>query len=166
MTVPQTTLERAFLEDHRCLTRGFSDLLDALRADDPVESARIADEIDRIAGPHIEFEETVYYPAVSRRIGRENTSQLYDEHHIGLRAVRTLLSRDPERPFAPHEREALIEEAQTALDHAVTCGTLLAHLKDLDQSARTRMLEDLRAARARGRRWSDLPVRSAADDAT
>ena len=50
-------LGEAFVEDHQHLTRGLNHLLEALRNENFQEAAWIAEELDTIAGPHIQFEE-------------------------------------------------------------------------------------------------------------
>jgi hypothetical protein len=157
MTRGRSELEKAFLDDHRHLTRGLSRLLEALRRNDVAEARQVADELDRVAGPHIEFEEETFYPQIGRAIGASNLDRLYEEHQVGLHAVDTLRRRDPGHPLEPAERDTLVEEVQVALDHAVSCATLLSHLGDLDEKRQRELLDRLHDARRRGRRWSELP---------
>jgi len=155
MTVKHTPLTDAFLADHRHLTRGFSALIEALERDDLAEAKRIADELDRLAGPHIEFEELVYYPAVERSLGRDNVDKLYHEHQVGLGAIRSLLERD-DTPLIDAERGRLLADANVALEHAVSCGALLGYVTALAEEEQAEMLRHLEAARERGRRWTEL----------
>ncbi|MHC4429725.1 MAG: hemerythrin domain-containing protein [Planctomycetota bacterium] len=153
-----SALRDAFLEDHRHLVQGFSRLVEALEADDLVTAVRVAGELDVAAGPHIEFEETVYYPQLARTMDRGDVDRLYHEHDLGLDAVRTLLAHDPQQPLEPEQKRRLIEESRTALEHAVSCGALLSHLTVLDERRQAEILEDLRSIRKRGRRWTERPT--------
>ncbi len=149
------SLRDAFVEDHRHLTRGLNRLLKTLRAGDVESGVQIAEELDRTAGPHIQFEEEVLYPEIARTRGSEFTGRLYDEHGQALRAIRTLLDADPEE-LPASAREQVIQDAQTGLDHAVSCGTLLSHLTTLPEEIQERLLGRLMELRREGRRWSEL----------
>ena len=65
------SLRDAFVEDHRTLTRGLSRMLKLVEDGDYDEAARVAKELDRDAGPHIEFEEKSFYPEVRKTRGRD-----------------------------------------------------------------------------------------------
>jgi Hemerythrin HHE cation binding domain len=147
-------LAKAFLEDHKHLIQGFSRLLGALEEGDVTEASQIADDIDRLAGPHIEFEEEFFYPILEQVRGREYVSQLYKEHGAGLHAVKSLLGAKSD--LGSDETEALVSEAQTALDHAVSCGGLLGHVTALDEEQQVELLQKLLGLREQGRRWTEL----------
>jgi hemerythrin-like domain-containing protein len=66
----KSSLERTFVEDHKHLTRGFSEILKALDADDWERASHLADELDRLVGSHIEFEERFLYPEVGKVLRR------------------------------------------------------------------------------------------------
>lgn len=157
-------LREAFLEDNRKLTRGLLRLLDALKENDLVAARREADRLDQDAGPHMAFEEQVFYPTLDRILGSAFVDQLYHEHAEGQDAVRTVLNREPDHPFADHERQALVEHVETALEHALSCGTLLSHVDVLEAPAKQEMLERLLELRRRGRRWTALGSPTAQPD--
>ena len=83
MTNQSPTLRDAFLEDHRSLTTGLSNLLQALEDGDLREATRMADDLDQVAGPHMTFEEEVFYPELARILGPEFIERLYGEHEAG-----------------------------------------------------------------------------------
>jgi len=147
-------LAKAFLEDHKHLIQGFSRLLQALKENDVSKASQIADDIDRQAGPHIEFEEEFFYPILQQARGREYVSQLYQEHGAGLHAVKSL--RDAKGDLGTDETEALLADAQTALDHAVSCGSLLSHVTTLGDQQQAELLEKLLGLRKQGRRWTEF----------
>lgn len=150
----ENQLAKAFLEDHKHLTQGFSSLLRALEEDDIAKASEIANDIDRLAGPHIEFEEEFFYPVVERSRGREYVSRLYKEHGAGLQVVKSL--REREKKLDPKETEALVTAARTALDHAVSCGTLLSHVTTLGEQEQADLLQKLLDLRKHGRRWTAM----------
>jgi hypothetical protein len=86
MTGTDYTLHMAFLEDHRHLTKGLAGLLKSLRRSDAPGATMIARELDRVAGPHMAFEETVLYPELVARLGQAFVDQLH--HTAGCAWVR------------------------------------------------------------------------------
>ena len=152
------SLAAAFTADHRHFTRGLSRLLKALESDDLATAVELAEELDHAVGPHIEFEEEVFYPEVARAMGHEYVRELYLEHQVGQSALRALLSRR-DAALSPGERDELIARLRTAMDHALSCGTLLSHVTGQGPEAQRRMLERRDEMIARGRRWTELPAR-------
>ena len=145
----------AFLRDHRLLTRGFSQMVTALRDGDLGRAAEIADELDRSAGAHVAFEEELLYPLVEQARGQEYTSRLYREHEVALQTVRSLLSY-AEDPSPRLDIDQLLNGARTAVVHAVSCGSLLSHLTSLPREGQQRMLQRLRELEEQSPRWTDL----------
>jgi hypothetical protein len=160
MPTSRSPLAKAFLEDHRKMTRQMARLRDALRRDDLTAAVRLADELDQVAGPHIEFEETIYYPVLIEPLGKTFVKQLYREHDQGLKAVKALTRRKPNgKPFSPSERQRLLEQVQTALEHAGTCGTLVSYLASVDEKQQSTLLEQLEKTRSQQRRWTEWASR-------
>jgi hypothetical protein len=150
------SLSEAFLEDHRHLTRGLSNILQALRDDHLEEAIRIAEDLDRVAGPHMEFEEEILYPEVGKSRGSDYVSRLYREHQVALEAVKALISSKNQERLEPQLKEQLLQSLTTGLDHAISCGTLLSHVTSLDQKRQDEMLTRLLDLRRIGHRWSEL----------
>ncbi len=159
MTDPSTALREAFLEDHKHLTRGLTRTLEALLDGDDANAIRLADTMDQAVGPHMEFEEEVFYPKLAGILGEGFVEHLEEEHEIGQQAVKTLLSHTPGGPLTEEERMGLIESLDTMLDHAVGCGTLLSHLDGLQEKRKKRLLEQLLEFRRLGLRWTELDHR-------
>jgi len=147
-------LRQAFSEDHRVLTRGLTGVVDALREADLAQAVRRAEELDRRVGPHMAFEEQVYYPELRLVLGDRFVDRLYHEHALGLDAVRRLIRHDPAQPLP--ERERIVEELTTALEHARSCGTLLSHLTRLDPGTLGAMRQALEELRRRELRWTEV----------
>lgn len=153
-----TTLEAEFLQDHRVLTQGLHALRDALETGDLDGARRIAEDLDRDAGAHIEFEERYFYPRLVPLLGEEFVRQLYREHDAGRNAIRELESGQAHGLEDAH-RLPLIGDVEIAAEHALTCGTLTSHLAELPEEERDEMLERLRECRARQRRWTEIDIR-------
>ena len=149
-------LHEAFLEDHRQLTRGLARIRQALLDGDVGGAARMAEALDHQVGPHMEFEETVFYPELRKKLGSEFVDQLYHEHDIGRSALEALIELGPSGSLAEARRRELAQNVNTALEHAKSCGTLLSHLDYLTEEERATMLEQLLAARERGRPWTQI----------
>lgn len=154
MKTARNNLEREFTTDHRGLTQGFARLLELLQSGENDAARDLADHIDQVAGPHIEFEETVLYPAVSRAESSDFTARLYSEHQIAFEAV-TWLRSHPAEGIDDATRRRLIEQVQTGLDHAMSCGSLTSYLTTLDESQYEILLGKLHTCREAGHRWSE-----------
>jgi hypothetical protein len=122
------------------------------------EAVEIADELDRIAGSHLMFEEKVLYPALVEPLGEDFVDRLYSEHEEGQAAVRSLLEACDEGLSAA-DMERVLGQLDTAIKHALSCGTLLSRVRGLTADKAQEMLADLREAREEGRRWTELEPR-------
>ena len=154
MKSEKNPLHEAFLEDHRQLTRGLARIRQALLDEDVAGAARLASELDRQVGPHMEFEEAVFYPELRKKLGSEFVDRLDHEHDIGRAALEALIELGPSGSLTEARRGEILCSVETALEHAKSCGTLLSHLGYLDEEERAAMLEELLAARERGRPWT------------
>ena len=147
----------AFEEDHRRLTQGLEELVQALRADDLERATELAERVDRAVGAHIDFEEGVFYPQLEKTLGSKFVSRLFHEHDAGKSAIRSLLAVRERGDLDAETRGEILADLDIALEHALSCGTLLSHLDRLDEEQLATMLRQLHEARERGRRWSQLP---------
>ena len=151
----RTRLEQEFIADHRRLTRAFQRLIRAVERNESHELRAGADELDRIAGPHIEFEEHVLYPRVEDDRGNDFGAKLRREHQVARSALRFLQNRG-DAALDADDRARVLEQLRVGLDHAVACGTLLSHLAVLDEAEQENMLDRLQAYRNRKLRWTQL----------
>ena len=103
------------------------------------------------------FEEQVFYPELSKMLGAEDVSHLYEDHDTGKHAVRTLLEGSEGGTLGETRRAALLTDLRGMLEHAEGCGTLLSHLEGLPQERLERLMNSLLELRSRGMRWSALP---------
>jgi hypothetical protein len=145
-------LQDAFLKDHRILIRGLTELQSAVDREDRPAAERLAAQLDRVAGPHIEFEEMFFYPMLVAIIGADFVRRLYREHDCGRRALERL--RDGDEEDVPWQE--LRNSLRIAMDHVLSCGSLASHLAALDADCREDLLVKLTDARQRGARWTEI----------
>ncbi len=150
-----SALADAFLEDHRHLTRGLTRLLEAIREEKFELAVRLAEELDRVVGPHMQFEEEVFYPMLAERLGRGFAGRLYGEHALGQRAVRKIKALRPEQIDSALQQELIVSLSKT-LDHALSCGSLLSYVSHLQPGEEERLVKRLRELRSTGKRWTEL----------
>lgn len=150
-------LGEAFVEDHQHLTRGLNNILKALHRSDLQKAAQMAGELDIVAGPHIQFEEEVLYAVVAKAEGEEFVNKLYHEHQLGKDALKILVQSQEGKSNVAQQLTPLIENLEVALDHVLSCGTLLSHLTNLDEQTQEEMLKKLQECRNQKKRWTKLP---------
>jgi hypothetical protein len=149
-------LVEEFANDHRRLTRGLAELLSTIRRGDLEAAVAIGDRIDRQAGGHIQFEESVLYPAVGKAQGRAYEEKLLSEHEVARRGLMRLAGlRDDELHDARVKAE-LIDAFSTAEQHAESCGTLISHLELLPVEEQKTALAQLQQCRREAPRWTQL----------
>lgn len=155
-TTKQSPLVKEFLDDHRLMTRMLSDLVTLLEGDHPEAARSLANQLDKLAGPHIAFEEQCLYPAVKARRGAVLQSQLQHEHDEARAALTQLLSTNVEELNRPTMRQVLAVALRKGLKHAESCGTLVSHLQELPQEQKQATLSRLLHLRHEGLRWTQL----------
>jgi hypothetical protein len=149
-------LVRAFLEDHRQLTRLLAKLRKALGHGDWKTSQNLARQLNALGGPHIDFEENVLYPLVRKLRGPRFAGQLYQEHQVVRQALEQLLSL-PAQPPGGTALADLAGKVKMGLKHAESCGTLVSHLQALPSQEQAQALAKLQQLRSEGRKWTELP---------
>lgn len=153
----RSPLEKAFLEDHHKMMRGMDAVNQALDADDVSRAIEAARELDREAGPHIQFEEEVLYPHVKEARGEEYYATLIGEHDEARRGVEALLELDEAGKLSAADIREIRAEIQTGLEHGTHCGTLLSYLTTLDPARQQSALNRLLELRRTGSPWHQLP---------
>ena len=148
-----SSLKEEFTRDHRKLTRGYLAIARALEKNELEKAKALADELDQVAGPHIEFEEEFLYPHVAEKRGDPFAARLYDEHSEILEAIRELRQCTE---MSIENQKLLSDGMQVGLQHAATCGTLLSHLSVLPGPVQTQLLEEYLRLKKTGKRWTQL----------
>ena len=153
---PWNELKRAFVHDHRVLTRGFRDLIAQLDAADYFVVAKLADQLDQLAGPHIEFEERYLYPAGGRIRGQDYAENLYDEHAEVIAAITELQELTDASEPSEQQLADWRSSLQHGLEHAAACGSLLSHLQVMPSEQQKEYLDAMQELRVQARRWSEF----------
>ena len=149
-------LVKTFMDEHRTFMRGLSAVLEQVKRDDLMAARNLADELDQMAGPHIQFEEEILYPEVGRARGQGLERQLRDEHSVIRNAIERLLDVDFAKADLPKLRAELEVALKTAVQHAESCGTLISHLKTLSPVNQQEAIRRLCELRDIGTRWTEL----------
>lgn len=156
MTNTWNRLQRAFVDDHRTLTREYKVILECLAKREFQAASRAADDLDQSAGPHIEFEERFLYPQVERVRGSNYTSRLYLEHDSVVAVLRELADISPDQELSELDIQRWKSGLQHGVDHASACGSMLSQLKTLPESEQLRLLDGLTRLHEKKSRWSEL----------
>ena len=138
--------------------RDLAALRDALRGGALARAMMVANQLDRHAGPHIEFEQSCLYPILEKRLGKAMVQRLYHEHEVGRDLLRALYRLPPDARLSTRMRERLAEKAEAARRHAVGCSEALTPLDDMDEDRQSALSERLRSSRSRQTRWTQLPL--------
>ena len=154
----KNSLKQEFIKDHQKLTRGFAQIIKAVKDCKWSDATAAAKELNREGGPHIAFEEDVLYPRVAQSRSEQSVRHLYEEHQDAIAAIQFLSTHSEGADITPDTKVELVNKLQTSLDHAVSCGTLLSYLTVLDESMQDELLAKLEQHRAEGKSMTDLAV--------
>lgn len=151
-TLSKSAVVQAFLVDHRKFMKLLRDVGLALNAGDLAQARALAATLDKVAGPHIAFEEAVLYPAVR---GHDHTfvTGLYDEHQSIVRALDRLLN---ESELDATSRQEIADAFDQGVRHAEHCGTLVSQLSALSPDDQREALDELYQLRASDLKWTEL----------
>ncbi|MXP48288.1 hypothetical protein GRI43_12905 [Altererythrobacter luteolus] len=163
MSDPVKELLAEFHRDHAVLGRGLYRLGTALRDRDILSAKKIADELDREAGPHIAFEEQCFYPALRPLIGDEEVDRFYEEHEAG-KDVLTLIRSMPDEAWPDAKRmEQMLSEVENMEHHVTECGEMFGAMGRIPADEQRTMLAKLAELREADIRWSEVaPAKRAA----
>ena len=143
-----------FLKDHQQFSRLLFQIIKLLEAGQISEARTRADELDRLAGPHIAFEEAELYPRL-QILGERNAKEemLVEQHHDALHALKQLV--DLENPDGD-QLESVKAGFNDALKHAEHCGSLISLMTQLNHQEQSESLKSLLDFPAQGQRWTEL----------
>ncbi len=150
----KSAVVQAFLADHQQFMKLLYEVGAALNAGDVERARQLGAELDRVAGPHIAFEESVLYPAIDKQTqDRSFVPRLYDEHTSIVRALSKLLATGEVDQQGLGELQTAFAEG---LGHAEHCGTLISRLSALDPVDQQQALDELHRLRASNQKWTQL----------
>ena len=145
----------AFLDDHRRMTRLLRDVAVALQKRDVQTAKSLARELDVVAGPHIEFEEEVLYPATASSSGPDFQKKLLSEHEQVCSGLARLLAADTEQLRDAQFLRSVEDAIRGGLKHAESCGTLVSHLETFTTEQQQQAFDRLQQLKRTPRRWTE-----------
>lgn len=150
----ESPLIAEFLKDHQQFSRLLFQIKKLLDEGKIEAAQQRAEELDQLAGPHIEFEETELYPRLKILGARQATEELLvDQHHDALLALQALIEmEEPDEDSL----EGIKKGFGDALNHAEHCGSLISLMVQLDQDQQAESLRSLIQLRSKGNRWTQL----------
>ncbi len=161
-----TTLFKAFHQDHAALGRGFHDISTLLRGGDVSAARRVAERLDREAGPHIAFEERQFYPALRKLFGDEDVDRFYDEHQEGVAVLLALLRSEDGDAIDDAVRDDLIKHSEAMEAHIAECGELFEAMGRIPVTEQEDLLRELLAWREKGPCWIEIVSQNQSDKLT
>lgn len=156
----ETHLTNEFLRDHQRLIRLLHEVVMLLEKGDIRAACLVAETLDQYAGPHIEFEESILYPAAKVYQGDSFERRLLAEHHNARAGLKHLIAEDLTKFRKPEFQRKVIAALRDGLKHAENCSTLVNHLEHFSEQEEKQALAQLHHLKKAGRRWTEL-----ADDA-
>lgn len=149
----QSPLVKEFLADHQQMSTLLLHTLVSLEEGDVEAAVTAANALNRVAGPHIAFEESELYPRISgEQLISESTRELYAEHREAVLAVKKLL--DDPQPNTATKME-IVGGLRTGVQHAKHCGSLVSLLAALPEPEQKASLQKLLDFREDGKLWTD-----------
>ncbi len=143
-----------FLKDHQQFSRLLYQIKKLLDENNFEAAQERAAELDRLAGPHIAFEEAELYPRL-KILGERNVTEdlLVDQHRDAVDVLRMLIEvKNPN----PETIEQIKSGFERALAHAEHCGSLISLMTQLDENEQAESLRELIRLRKTEQLWTDL----------
>ena len=150
----KTTLVNEFLRDHQRFISLLRDVVVFVERGEIATARSLADELDRLAGPHIEFEEKILYPTTIAAHGVLLERKLLAEHGNFRAGLKQLLSASDARLSRPEFQQRVAAALRGGLKHAESCGLLVSHLDQLTELEQQQALTKLNGLKREGRRWT------------
>ena len=149
----QLPLLREFLTDHEKMSQLMLHAVVSLEEGDLDAARQSAKALNKVAGPHIAYEESELYPRISgESLISTTTREMYDEHRA-VATARKLLLENPIPDQSTLDR--ILEGPRAGIHHAEHCGSLVTLLAALPKPEQDESLKKLLAYREQGRMWTD-----------
>jgi len=134
MTEIKNKLFNAFKADHALLGSGFYTLATCLHNKNISDAKSVATKINIDAGPHIAFEEEVFYPTLKRFIKQQELDEMYSEHKLGRALLEKVLSIDESAHLQDAIQKELLAQIDVIESHISQCGELFGMMENLNES--------------------------------
>ncbi len=156
-TREKSPLVREFLTDHQLMSKLLTETVAHLEKKNDAAALASAIRLDKVAGPHIAYEESELYPRISgEKLMSDTTRAMYDEHREAALALKRLLdSSSTNGPLQEAQRQQIIAGLKTGITHAEHCGSLISLLDALPAPEQEESLANLLEYRERGRSWTE-----------
>lgn len=150
------SLRTVFCHGHRQLADGLRGMIEAIEDEDCPLASKLAEDLDRRAGPHVEFEERYLYPVVEDEFGEAYATKLYEEHAELIATLIELQQLDLESRPSSESKARWLECLNNGLSHLNVSQTLLNYLRPMSTEQKAQLLQRHQNLLARGHRWSQL----------
>jgi hypothetical protein len=115
------------------LGAGFHQLSAHLRTGDTAGACTAARYLDQVAGAHIAFEETAFYPCLVPLFGHDEAERIRHEHQHGLAVVQALVSHSSAEPLNRDTCNELLAQSEAMEAHIADCAELSEEQRLLHQ---------------------------------
>jgi hypothetical protein len=153
---PKNNLFACFREDHKILGSGFHQLSAYLRTGDTDGACAVAQHLDEVAGAHIAFEETEFYPRLVPFFGRDEADRMRHEHQEGLSVIHALVNRPAAEPLDRGTCNQLIKQSETMAAHIANCAELFEVMGRISDGEQRVLHQKLLAWRQRQPKWTSF----------
>lgn len=160
MNAPPSDLFEAFREDHSILGRGLHEISEHLRVGNLLAAKAFGEQVDRVAGAHIAFEEQFFYPVLRRLLGDAEADRLYQEHAQGLSAIKALAQLPEGAMPSGFNRRTLLEDLELMEVHVAECGELFGTMGRIPLDEQRMLYQELLALREKAPRWTELAAKA------
>jgi len=160
MTEIKKKLFQAFKSDHALLGGGFYTLASCVRNKDISGAKSVATKINIDAGPHIAFEEEVFYPALKRFIEESELTEMYNEHELGRALLEKILALDESAELQEDLQKELLAEIDVIESHITECGELFGTMGRLNEQEMEHLYEKLKSYQLLSPNWLSRAVGS------
>lgn len=154
-----------FREDHKILGSGFHQLSAYLRTGETAKACAVAQHLDEVAGAHIAFEETEFYPRLTPFFGQDETDRMRDEHQQGLSVIQALINRPAAEPLDRSTCNRLLEQSETMEAHIADCAELFEVMGRIPAEEQRTLHQKLLSWRQRQPKWTSFATERHSDKA-
>lgn len=116
----------------------------------------MARHLDQVAGAHIAFEETAFYPRLVPFFGRDEAERMRAEHQQGLAVLQALVNCHDVEPIAPHTCAELLKQSEAMEAHIADCAELFGAMGRIPAAEQDILHQKLLAWRQRQPTWTDF----------
>jgi hypothetical protein len=133
---------------------GFHQLSAHLRTGDTAGACTAARYLDQVAGAHIAFEETAFYPCLVPLFGHDEAERIRHEHQHGLAVVQALVSHPSAEPLNRDTCNGLLAQSEAMEAHIADCAELFEAIGRIPAEEQRLLHQKLLVWRQRQPTWT------------